>query len=176
LLGFPTSDMSSTIPFFAAPRIDSTALDMTGQSDPPNVQQIPSPLISVVIRRLRSRSADLDDAVDGVGKPSLNWRYVVGAFQINIPVAAARTLLPVEESILAVYKWKLEQVPAANRWHPVLERYEFTGKVSAVDFSRFGAGAAVPARLIRRRPKMLLRSVRYLMWISSVFRAAERRS
>ncbi len=52
-----------------------------------------------------------------------NWRYVVGAFQINIPVTKAEKLLPGEERLLAVFKWKLEHLPASNRWYPVLQRY-----------------------------------------------------
>ncbi len=48
---------------------------------------------------------------------------MVGAFQINIPVETSRTLLKPDESILAVYKWKIEQIPASNRWYPVVQRY-----------------------------------------------------
>jgi hypothetical protein len=46
LLGFITNDMPSTIPFFAAPRIDSTSASMTTQPDPKNIQTIPDPAIS----------------------------------------------------------------------------------------------------------------------------------
>ncbi|HEY1888177.1 MAG TPA: sialidase family protein [Roseiarcus sp.] len=46
LLGFPSNDMTSTIPFFAAPRGNSQSVSMTTQSDPSNVQTIPSPLIA----------------------------------------------------------------------------------------------------------------------------------
>jgi hypothetical protein len=174
---------------------------------------------SVVIRRLSSRSAHLDDAGDSVSKPSPNWRYVVGAFQVNIPVGSARTLRPVEESILAVYKWKLEQVPTANRWHPVLERYvaqvsgrvlglggnpvvvkpsqlgtagsagkhpperrEFTGKVSAVDFDRFGdfagfrlrteSGADLPFRAAEEAVEHLIRDAWAHRWVITVEVAA----
>jgi hypothetical protein len=145
---------------------------------------------NVVIRRLSSRTAYIDDASagdaageggaagDSAREPTLSWRYVVGAFQIRIPVSTSRPLLPVEESVLAVYKWKLEQIPTANRWHPVVRRFvnqvsgrvsglggnpvaigpsqlgtpgsapgrpperrEFTGKVSEIEFDRFGSFA-----------------------------------
>jgi len=43
LLGFPTNDMPSTIPFFAEPRINTTTQQMSEQTDPANVQTIPSP-------------------------------------------------------------------------------------------------------------------------------------
>ena len=48
LLGFMTSDMPSTIPFFAATRVASTTASMTTQSDPKNVQTIPDPASSPV--------------------------------------------------------------------------------------------------------------------------------
>ena len=135
---------------------------------------------NIVARRVVSRGSKRGfDADFNTG----NWRYVAGAFQIRIPVAAGPALLKPEESLLAVFKWKLEQLPAANRWHPVLQRYigqlsgrvdgfggnaggipacpqgfpgktggagpgtgghgrfdcvEFTGKVSAVAYDRFG--------------------------------------
>ncbi len=72
---------------------------------------------SVVVRRLSWRFADVDQRKTG------NWRYVVGAFQMNIAIQAKQDLLPAEETILALYKWKIEQIPANNRWHPVMRRY-----------------------------------------------------
>jgi hypothetical protein len=78
-----------------------------------------------VVRRIRSR---LSDAV----QRTLNSRYVVGAFQINVPVSTAKLLLEPEESLLAVFKWKVDQIPPTNRWHPVLLRYidQISGRVS----------------------------------------------
>jgi hypothetical protein len=106
-----------------------------------------------------------------------NWRYVVGIFQVTIPVATEDLLLRDEENTLAIMKWRLQQMSPANRWYPVLERYisyisgrvdgfggnandvppssigffpakhgetgerdyiEFTGKVIAINFDRFG--------------------------------------
>jgi hypothetical protein len=52
-----------------------------------------------------------------------NWRYVVGTFQIKIPVSRGDTLLRDEETALAIMKWRLGQMSATNRWRPVLERY-----------------------------------------------------
>jgi hypothetical protein len=73
---------------------------------------------SVVVRRLSWRFADdVDRRKNG------DWRYVVGAFQMNIAVRAKQDLLPAEENILALFKWKIEQIPASNRWHPVMRRY-----------------------------------------------------
>lgn len=170
---------------------------------------------NVLVRRLSSRSAALDDAPGAVRKNPLSWHYVVGAFQVRIPVGTARSLLPVEESILAVYKWKLEQIPAANRWHPVLERYvaqvsgrvsgmggnpaairpsplgapgaaggqpaarrEFTGKVSGIDFDRFGdftgfrlrteSGADMPFHAAEETIERLIRDAWTHRWVITV--------
>jgi hypothetical protein len=74
-----------------------------------------------------------------------NWRYVVGAFQINVPVRKAAALLESEENLLAVVKWKLEQLPATNRWHPVLRRFadQTAGRVDGFGGTA-GAVAASP--------------------------------
>jgi hypothetical protein len=86
----------------------------------------------VVVRRLSTRSVGFDDA--NFRSLALSWRYVVGAFQINIPVGTSKTLLKPEESVLAVYKWKIEQIPATNRWYPVLQRFinQVAGRVAGL--------------------------------------------
>lgn len=72
-------------------------------------------------------------AAPGQSKPSLpspstirrtlQWRYVVGTFQIHIPVATGDEILPSELTMLAIMKWRLEQMSISNRWYPVLVRY-----------------------------------------------------
>jgi hypothetical protein len=42
---------------------------------------------------------------------------------VNIPVTTAKVMLPLEESTLAIMKWRLEQMSPPNRWIPVLKRY-----------------------------------------------------
>jgi hypothetical protein len=54
---------------------------------------------------------------------TFSWRYVVGAFQVRIPVTTGDKILPSEENTLAIMKWRLEQMMPSNRWYPVLERY-----------------------------------------------------
>ena len=51
------------------------------------------------------------------------WRYVVGTFQIRIPVTTGDRMLRPEQTTLAIMKWRLEQMSPSNRWHPVLVRY-----------------------------------------------------
>jgi len=97
---------------------------------------------NVVVRRISTIVDPLLDANERGGKGNLLWRYVVGAFQIRIPVKKAIHLLADEENLLAVFKWKLEQIPATNRWHPVLNRYvqQIIGRVDGFG----GNGALVP--------------------------------
>jgi hypothetical protein len=106
---------------------------------------------NVLVRRLSSRSIGKSANVTDARK----WRYVVGAFQIRIPVSTSSALLPTEESILAVYKWKIEQIPAGNRWLPVLKRYiqqvsgrvnGFGGNAGSVQSSQTGGATIVPTR------------------------------
>jgi hypothetical protein len=52
-----------------------------------------------------------------------NWRKVIGAFQISIPVSQKNLLLLPEERNLSVLKWIGEAIPRTARWHPVFQRY-----------------------------------------------------
>jgi hypothetical protein len=51
------------------------------------------------------------------------WRYITGAFQVNIPVQKEDEILPFDMNTLAIFKWRLEVMPKTNRWYPVLVRY-----------------------------------------------------
>lgn len=51
------------------------------------------------------------------------WRYVVGTFQVKIPVTTPDIMLMPEENTLAIMKWRLAQLPPNDRWRPVLQRY-----------------------------------------------------
>ncbi|KIP17982.1 hypothetical protein KY49_3608 [Burkholderia sp. MSHR3999] len=63
----------------------------------------------------------------------IEWRRVVGAFQLTIPVKAKATLLKREERDYSVLLWIAEAIPHHNRWHPVFSRYlqRIAGRVSA---------------------------------------------
>jgi hypothetical protein len=81
---------------------------------------------NVVVRRLTSRryspnGVRTQESV-GTRKP-INWRYVVGTFRMQIPVDRDEAILPSEENLLAVLKWRLDQTSATDRWYPVLQRY-----------------------------------------------------
>jgi hypothetical protein len=57
------------------------------------------------------------------GGRQIEWRKVIGAFQLAIPVKDKRTLLPVEERQLSVMRWIGETIPHSSRWYPVFHRY-----------------------------------------------------
>jgi murein tripeptide amidase MpaA len=65
--------------------------------------------------------------------PQIEWRQVVGAFQLTIPVRAKATLLEREERDYSVLLWIAEAIPRHNRWHPVFRRYlqRIAGRVTA---------------------------------------------
>jgi hypothetical protein len=64
----------------------------------------------------------------------LNWRRVLGAFQVTIPVKAKQRLLPREERDLSVLRWIARAIPAGSRWSLVFKRYvdEIAGRVRAL--------------------------------------------
>ena len=87
----------------------------------------------IVVRRLSTRrvidigiaqvstrtAADVNAAVAA----QRNWRYVVGTFQVTIPVALEEALLAAEENTYAIMLWRLGQLASDDRWYPVLQRY-----------------------------------------------------
>jgi hypothetical protein len=54
--------------------------------------------------------------------PIADWRYIVGTFQVKIPVSTKDLILRPEENTLAILKWRLENMATSNRWYPVLQR------------------------------------------------------
>jgi len=63
----------------------------------------------------------------------IEWRRVLGAFQLTIPVRTKEELLVREERELSVLRWIAEAIPHHNRWHPVFHRYlaQIAGRVTA---------------------------------------------
>ena len=69
-------------------------------------------------------------------------RYVVGSFQLKIPVKTKELMLPDEETTLAIFKARLGVMSPTNRWYPVLQRY--IGLVSARVNGLGGNANAIP--------------------------------
>jgi hypothetical protein len=105
----------------------------------------------VIVRRIstaksQDRVTQTEAAPAAVGRETAkrDWRYVVGTFQVKIPVEHDDDLLLPEENTLAIMKWRLLQTPRGSRWYPVLLRYieYLSGRVNA-----FGgnAGSVLPS-------------------------------
>ena len=71
-----------------------------------------------------------------------NWRFVVGTFQIKIPVTTAAVMLRPDEDALAIIRWRLTQMVTTNRWFPVLTRY--AGYLAARIDALGGDSTAIP--------------------------------
>jgi hypothetical protein len=59
----------------------------------------------------------------GADYVTTNWRKVIGAFQVKIPVTTRKTMLRPDQDALAVLKWRIDQIGPTSRWYPVLQRY-----------------------------------------------------
>jgi hypothetical protein len=85
--------------------------------------------------------------VTAVGKNRLEaWeRYIVGSFQVKVPVSNRAAMLPAEETTLASLKARLEALPKTDRWYPVLLRYidQIAGRVDGLG----GDANAIPPSL-----------------------------
>src|SRR5262249_49660854 len=53
----------------------------------------------------------------------IEWRRVVGAFQVNVPVSTKELLLPVEVRLLSVLRWIASRMSLTDRFYPVFQRY-----------------------------------------------------
>ncbi|WP_158014458.1 InlB B-repeat-containing protein [Ralstonia solanacearum] len=73
-------------------------------------------------------------------------RYIVGSFQVKIPVSTREAMLPAEENTLAILKARLEALPKTNRWYPVLLRFidQIAGRVNGLG----GDADAIPPSLL----------------------------
>ena len=98
---------------------------------------------NIIVRRVATRRVHADPVLQGPriarvsageatsdavavvvkGKGMRNWRYVVGTFQVKIPVTTGEVMLRPDEDALAVMTWRLQQMTPANRWYLVLLRY-----------------------------------------------------
>jgi hypothetical protein len=120
----------------------------------------------ILVRRVSTRRANSDQkpsesarADTGKFRSLRNWRYVVGIFQVTIPVKKEELLLWDEENTLAIMKWRLQQTSPSNRWHPVLQRYisylagrvdSFGGNANKVPPANIGFVPIKPGELKRR--------------------------
>ena len=86
-------------------------------------------------------------------RKQIEWRRVIGAFQLSIPVKHKSVLLVPEERQLSVLRWIGDSIPHDSRWHPVFHRYleklagrvkSFGGNPGTILPSPTGAGQGHP--------------------------------
>lgn len=82
----------------------------------------------VVVRQVTNASASRPPIIlfapdPSAEPPKLEWRRVLGAFQLTIPVQTKAELLEPEERMLSVLRWIAEAIPPENRWFSVFTRY-----------------------------------------------------
>jgi len=53
----------------------------------------------------------------------IQWRRVLGTFQVNIPVSTKEQILPREERRFSIFRWTGNAMPPQRRWYPVFQRY-----------------------------------------------------
>jgi hypothetical protein len=62
-------------------------------------------------------------AAEAFAVAELEWRKVIGAFQLTVGVKPRHLLLLDEERLLATLRWIALSLPTRNRWYPVFQRY-----------------------------------------------------
>ena len=87
----------------------------------------------IVVRRITTkqtpqapppqRQKQAPAAAKAVVPKVLLWRYITGSFLVRIPVQKETMILPGDENLLAILKWRLGEIGPGNRWYPVLLRY-----------------------------------------------------
>jgi hypothetical protein len=97
-------------------RIGTRQLKVAPPPPPPPPIKIASAPMTHVVASMAKRQAAVE--VKGIIE-----RYVIGTFQVKIPVKTKEAMLPAEEDLLAIFKARLEAMPKTNRWYPVLVRY-----------------------------------------------------
>jgi hypothetical protein len=130
----PASVRSGTSYDITVKRVGTRTVTPKQQPPPP-----PQPQIQVRSTATKSKKSDKSGHATHGGPPTpavapaaaqlselvkvIRWRYVIGTFQVHIPVTTGDKILPSEETTLAIMKWRLQQMSASNRWYPVLLRY-----------------------------------------------------
>ncbi len=82
--------------------------------------------------------------------PIADWRYIVGTFQVKIPVSTKELILRPEENTLAILKWRLDNIAPSNRWYPVLQR--LVGMIAGRIHSLGGDPSQIPPSLTGYHP------------------------
>lgn len=114
---------------------------------PPQTQIVVAPTKTDAKLTAKTPTADSTNAVT---QRTTTERYVVGSFQVKIPVQTKSEMLPAEETTLAILKARLAVMAPTNRWLPVLERY--IGLISARVDGLGGHAKLIPSSFLGYNP------------------------
>jgi hypothetical protein len=77
---------------------------------------------TIVVRQIGSKHTRVKPSALPT-EPQPRLRYIVGSFQITIPVRKKAIILPKEERLLSNLRWIERAIPVGNRWSPVFSKY-----------------------------------------------------
>jgi len=94
--------------------------------------------VQITVRRITTQTSERR-----LVRGETPWRYITGSFAVRVPTSTPAALLPSEETLLAIMKWRLQLKSPSDRWYPVLLRYisYISDRVNALG----GNAAAIPA-------------------------------
>ncbi|MCC5642618.1 hypothetical protein LC607_06565 [Nostoc sp. CHAB 5824] len=78
-------------------------------------------VFKVVVRQVTGEPQRIPIALVKTFMPSI--RYIVGAFQLTIPVRTKAEMLPGQQRLLSNLRWIERAIPPANRWAQVFGKY-----------------------------------------------------
>lgn len=104
---------------------------------PPKVHK--DQAFTIVVRQVASAVAVRSVGPEGgeeteVARARVQWRRILGTFQVTIPVRPKEVLLEPETRLLSVLRWIQKAIPEPDRWFPVFRRYvdQIAGRVDAL--------------------------------------------
>lgn len=94
-------------------------------------------VFNVVVRQVTNAFGEppvIIEFAPSTADAKLEWRQVLGAFQLTIPVRTSPVILERHERLLSVFKWIGQAIPVDSRWYPVFTRYldQLGGKVTGL--------------------------------------------
>lgn len=79
-------------------------------------------VFKVIVRQVSGGRSQFD-LRHAIKEKTVGWRYIVGSFQLTIPVRDRAGILPAQERLLSNLRWIERAIPAANRWASVFGKY-----------------------------------------------------
>jgi hypothetical protein len=80
-------------------------------------------VFTVVVRQVTGGVRQQRDLRLDIREEPVDWRHIVGSFQLTIPVRDKADILPTQQRLLSNLRWIERAIPAANRWSPVFGKY-----------------------------------------------------